>query len=66
MPIYEYRCEGCDESFEVFVRSSLQQATPTCPKCGSEKVKKALSLFGVRGTGGRNTAGASCAPSSST
>jgi putative FmdB family regulatory protein len=52
MPIYEYRCEECDEPFEVFVRSSSQQINPTCPKCGGQKVKKAVSLFGVGGAGG--------------
>jgi putative FmdB family regulatory protein len=66
MPIYEYRCEECDEPFEVFVRSSSRQADPTCPKCGSQKVKKAVSLFGVGGTGRSNTSAASCAPSGST
>jgi len=60
MPIYEYQCEECDERFEVFVRSSAQQAAPTCPKCGSGKVKKAISLFGVGGTGARSPSGASC------
>jgi putative FmdB family regulatory protein len=51
MPIYEYRCDECDELFEVFVRSSSQKVNPTCPKCGSQKVKKAVSLFGVGGAG---------------
>jgi putative FmdB family regulatory protein len=50
MPIYEYQCEECHERFELLVRSSAQQATPTCPKCGSGKVKRAMSLFGVGGT----------------
>jgi putative FmdB family regulatory protein len=66
MPIYEYRCKECDEPFEVFVRSSSQQTDPTCPNCGSQKVKKAVSLFGVGGTVGGNTSAASCAPSGST
>ena len=64
MPIYEYRCEECDEPFEVFVRSPSQQADPTCPKCGSQRVKKAISLFGVGGTGESNTSSISCGPSS--
>jgi putative FmdB family regulatory protein len=51
MPIYEYRCEECDEPFEVFVRLSSRQTDPTCPRCGSQKVKKAVSLFGVGGAG---------------
>ena len=61
MPIYEYRCEECDEPFEVFVRSSSsQKADPTCPKCGSQKVKKAVSLFGVGGAGISGSARGSC------
>ena len=51
MPIYAYRCEECDEPFEVFVRSLSGEASPTCPKCGSQKVKKTVSLFGVGGAG---------------
>ena len=69
MPIYEYRCEECNEPFEVFVRSSSKQADPDvayppCPKCGSQRVKKAVSLFGVGGTG--SSTSASCGPSGST
>jgi putative FmdB family regulatory protein len=59
MPIYEYRCEECNEPFEVFVRSSSHKTNPTCPKCGSQKVKKAVSLFGVGGASG-NSLGGSC------
>ena len=66
MPIYEYRCKECDESFEVFVRSSSQKIDLTRPNCGSQKVKKSVTLFGVGGTVGGNTSAASCAPSSST
>lgn len=60
MPIYEYRCEECDELFEVFVRSSSQPTKLTCPKCGSQKVKKAVSLFGVGGAGSSGGARGSC------
>ena len=60
MPIYEYRCEECDEDFELFVRSLYQQAIPTCPKCGSHRVKKAISLFGLGKASGSTTLGASC------
>jgi putative FmdB family regulatory protein len=57
MPIYEYRCEECDEAFEVFVRSSSQETNPACPECGSRKVKKAVSLFGVGGAGSSSVRG---------
>ncbi len=60
MPIYEYRCRECDELFEVFVRSPSQKANPTCPKCGSQKVKKAVSLFGVGGAGSSDSVRSSC------
>jgi putative FmdB family regulatory protein len=64
MPIYEYRCHECDERFELFVRSSAQQAAPVCPKCGSPNVKKAVSLIGIGGTSSRGASGPSCQTSS--
>ena len=64
MPIYEYRCETCGEGFELFVRSTAGKAPPTCPKCGSQKVQKAISLFGVAAAAGRPAASASCSPGS--
>jgi putative FmdB family regulatory protein len=60
MPIYEYRCEECDADFELFVRSLSQQADPSCPRCGSHRVKKAISLFGVGRVTGNSALGASC------
>jgi putative FmdB family regulatory protein len=64
MPVYEYRCEECSEGFELFVRSPSRQADPVCPKCGSRRVKKAVSLFGVGREAGSRTSGASCSPGS--
>ncbi len=52
MPVYEYRCKECGESFDLFVRSAAQQNAPHCPKCQSPQVKKAISLFGVGGASG--------------
>ena len=62
MPVYEYRCKDCGEDFDLFVRSATQQKTPTCPHCGSTKVEKAISLFGLGGGGSGSEAGASCGP----
>ncbi|HET91610.1 MAG TPA: zinc ribbon domain-containing protein [Chloroflexi bacterium] len=63
MPIYEYRCEECGEQFEVFVRSLAKMVTPTCPKCGGQKVGKSVSLFGTSGTSkGGAAAASSCGP----
>jgi putative FmdB family regulatory protein len=63
MPIYEYRCEECGEGFELFVRSPSRQAEPMCPKCGSRKVVKSVSLFGV-GVAGGSTPATTCSPGS--
>lgn len=62
MPIYEYRCDECGERFELFVRSTVQQITPTCPKCGGQRVRKNISLFGVGSTSRSRTSAASCGP----
>ena len=63
MPVYEYCCEECGEKFELLVRSLARKATPKCPRCGSIRARKALSLFGVGGPS-RNveTEAASCGP----
>jgi len=61
MPIYEYRCDACGEKFELFVRASVQRDVPACPECGSPKVQKVISLFGVGGPGGSSkSSAASC------
>ena len=46
MPIYEYHCTDCDTDFEQFLRSMASQEIITCPECGGQHVKKAISLFG--------------------
>jgi putative FmdB family regulatory protein len=42
MPIYEYRCDTCEERFEEFLSSSTKPAPP-CPKCGAENPTRLLS-----------------------
>jgi putative FmdB family regulatory protein len=49
MPIYEYRC-GCGHEFERYVAAS--GGTAACPACGSDKVKRTLSLFAMKSDGG--------------
>ena len=61
MPVYEYHCRECGETFDLFARSSNKKQTPTCPKCESSKVKKRISLFGVGGSSGSGVGAASCA-----
>jgi putative FmdB family regulatory protein len=42
MPIYEYRCERCEERYEEYLSTSDKPAPP-CPRCGSKKVERLLS-----------------------
>lgn len=39
MPLYTYRCTGCESEFETLVRGS---ETPSCPKCGSTALERQI------------------------
>ena len=56
MPIYEYKCLGCGEEFELIVRSDT---TIACESCGTAKVERKLSAFAVGRSSGDQP---SCAP----
>lgn len=59
MPIYEYRCEECDQAFEKLVRAFRE--TATCPGCGSDKVERRFSTFAMSGaSGGSPSSGGGC------
>ncbi|MBC7233788.1 MAG: zinc ribbon domain-containing protein [Chloroflexi bacterium] len=63
MPIYEYRCNECGEKFEKWLRSMSATEDVRCPRCGSRRVAKAISLFGKSGSAASAAASdASCAP----
>jgi len=47
MPIFEYNCRGCHQSFEQIVLSTREQVR--CPKCDSDSVEKQLSVFNSPG-----------------
>jgi len=49
MPIYEYKCESCEHTFEKLVLGSKDQDIQ-CPKCGSLEVKKLLSSINFSGS----------------
>ena len=66
MPIYEFDCQGCGESFDKLVRSISRVPEITFPSCDSDQVKKKLSLFSSQVSGGTRSsfasAPANCAP----
>ena len=44
MPIYEYRCDACQRTFEKFHRSATAEARAECPECGAP-ARRLLSIF---------------------
>jgi putative FmdB family regulatory protein len=63
MPIYEYLCTDCGETFEKMVRFSEAGLAPACPKCTSKETHKKLSTiasFGVSSSGSTSSSGSSC------
>ncbi len=57
MPVYEYRCNNCEEQVEMLVRSESTRLA--CPICGSLDLEKLLSVPYVM-TGERRPAGQTC------
>ena len=51
MPLYEYRCEPCDHTFETLIRGAGD--VPHCPKChGVDRLVKQFSVPAAAQTGG--------------
>jgi putative FmdB family regulatory protein len=47
MPIYEFICQDCTKLTSVFVRSANSEVNPTCEKCGSANLKRAVSRISI-------------------
>ena len=54
MPIYEYFCEQCRESFSVLQRMGSSAEETACPGCGSRQVKRQISACAIGGGSGNN------------
>lgn len=48
MPIYEFKCDECDNIFEVLTLSARDPEQVTCTKCKSDKVGKVISAGSFR------------------
>ncbi|MBV8728596.1 MAG: hypothetical protein JO336_02180 [Acidobacteriia bacterium] len=44
MPIYDYKCRGCGNEFELIV---LRTTKPECPSCQSTDLEQLVSAFAV-------------------
>ncbi|MBP9021341.1 MAG: zinc ribbon domain-containing protein [Syntrophobacterales bacterium] len=45
MPLYDYECRKCSHVFEVYLKTSEEDETLTCPECQAEKPKRLVSGF---------------------
>ncbi|MEI7617204.1 MAG: zinc ribbon domain-containing protein [Actinomycetota bacterium] len=62
MPLYEYRCRTCEDTFELR-RAMAESSDPaTCPS-GHLNSVRLLSVFASVGAAGSSPASASAAPS---
>jgi putative FmdB family regulatory protein len=50
MPIYEFKCGGCQRKVSVLLRSASAQ--PVCPKCGSTDLKRLVSQIAYHNKAG--------------
>lgn len=48
MPVYEFQCSDCGDTFEIMGSYAEREKAHTCPKCGSSNVKQAISLFSAK------------------
>ena len=63
MPIFEFRCKKCRTKFEKLMFGS--KASVACPSCGSSKVEKLPSTFGMSGVEHQTKSSSACAGCSS-
>jgi putative FmdB family regulatory protein len=45
MPIFEFRCQGCQTKFQTLVGMVESANSVQCPKCGSHEAQKLVSRF---------------------
>lgn len=59
MPLFEYRCEDCEETFERLEWRHEAGEPAECPACGSVRTERCVSAFATRGSRG-SSEGAGC------
>jgi putative FmdB family regulatory protein len=59
MPIYEFKCNKCDEFFEILIIGSDDNKSVECPKCASSSFERVLSStsYTMDSGGGQKTGG---------
>ncbi len=49
MPIYEYKCKKCNNSFEKLVFAGEEEEVK-CPECGNKDVERVMSACSFMGS----------------
>lgn len=49
MPMYEYKCNQCQYTFEELRNMKDMDKEIQCPQCASKDTKRQISTFGVGG-----------------
>ncbi len=60
MPIYEYTCLSCGQTFDHFwlsIKAAEESPAPVCPDCGSSETQRIVSQVAVLGGLGGLTPG---------
>lgn len=47
MPIYEFECQDCQARTSIFVRTVSSEVSGACAACGSKRLVRVISRFGV-------------------
>jgi len=49
VPIYEYRCDACEGTFEVLTSYAERERPHACPACESSRTRVQVSSFAAIG-----------------
>jgi putative FmdB family regulatory protein len=55
MPLYEYTCLDCGETFDKIVSFSEADKLPLCPSCGEKNTQKKISAGAFLGATSRES-----------
>lgn len=55
MPLYEYKCNACEQTFEELARSAAADDQRSCPHCQNTDVTRQPSVFATHQGQSRST-----------
>lgn len=63
MPLYEYLCQACGDTFETLRGPHDKDADVECPQCGEKKAQKLMSACRTAKGESSTASASSCGPS---